>query len=53
MLDLKDVRLPALLLDPAKIDSVVLRRLVEEVQAGSTSPAACYDRIHNRHNRGR
>lgn len=52
MLDLKDVRLPAFLLDPAKIDSVVLRRLVEEVQAGDVA-AACYDRIHNRHNRGR
>ena len=47
----RDVRLDALLLDPAKIGSVALRRLVEEVRTNRTPPVGFYDRVHNRHNR--
>jgi len=46
-----DVRLDALLLDPEKLGSVTLRRLVEEVKRGHTMPGSAYDRVHNRHNR--
>lgn len=46
-----------LTIDPATIDSIVLQRLIREVQQGHdahgglTIPRA-YDRVHNRHNRG-
>jgi hypothetical protein len=45
-----DIRLNALLIDPAAIGSVALRRLVEEVRHEHYRPGA-YDRVHNRHNR--
>lgn len=44
-----------LVVDSKKIDSVTLRRLIEEVETEAierTAPAM-YNRIHNRHNRGR
>jgi hypothetical protein len=51
-LAVNDVRLSALLLDPARIDSVALRRLVDEVRNDSArSGGGNYDRVHNRHNR--
>lgn len=51
-LPLNDVRLSAVLLDPARIDSVALRRLVGEVRNDSTMQGGGnYDRVHNRHNR--
>lgn len=51
MLDEKE--LPAdLTLDLEKIDGVTLHRLIEEVKTERTTPAM-YNRIHNRHNRGR
>ncbi len=46
-----DVRLAALLIDPATIDSVALRRIVEEVRNPAPSGHGAYDRVHNRHNR--
>lgn len=52
LLPLDDVRLSPILLDPTCIDSVALRKLVEEVR--NDSPRAGgghYDRVHNRHNR--
>lgn len=39
--------------DPAAVKSPALRRLIEEVRHGEESPATGYNRIHNRHNRGR
>lgn len=38
--------------DPKTINSVVLRRLIEEVKIEETTPRI-YDRWHNRHNRSR
>lgn len=35
------------------IKSAVLRRLVEEVRIEKAQPSTKYNRIHNRHNRGR
>ena len=35
----------------AKIDSVVLSRLIEEVRNEDSNIARSYDRTHNRHNR--
>lgn len=46
-----DVRISALLIDPATISSVALRRLVEEVRNETPRRRDMYDRIHNRHNR--
>ena len=48
-----DIRLASILLDPSRMDSVALRRLVEEVRNDSPSAGAhgSYDRVHNRHNR--
>lgn len=36
-----------------EIPSPVLRRLIEEVRTESVKPTASYNRVHNRHNRGR
>ncbi len=41
------------ILDPKKIPSAVLRRLIEEVRAEKIESATTYNRTHNRHNRGR
>jgi len=38
---------------PAKQLSPVLARLVEEVRNNKTTKRPSYDRVHNRHNRGR
>jgi hypothetical protein len=39
--------------DTSKISSAVLARLIEEVRNEKLSAAHVYDRVHNRHNRGR
>jgi len=39
--------------DTSKISSAVLARLIEEVRSEKSSTAHVYDRVHNRHNRGR
>jgi hypothetical protein len=44
----KDPRLEIKLAD---IDSVALRRLIEEVRAGGAHPLSSYNRIYHRHNR--
>lgn len=38
-------------IDLEKVDSVTLRRLIEEVRMGVPSAFGGYDRIYNRHNR--
>ena len=46
--------LPELLeVDPDKISSPVLARLIEEVRMEESSTTRAYNRTHNRHNRGR
>ena len=51
-LPISDIRLSPVLLDPSRIGSVALRRLVEEVRNDSPrSDGGHYDRVHNRHNR--
>lgn len=44
-------RRPADEIDLDKVDSVILRRLIEEVRNDVPSPFGGYDRIYNRHNR--
>ena len=39
--------------DTGKLSSVTLARLIEEVRNEEISTAHTYDRVHNRHNRGR
>lgn len=39
--------------DIRTLSSVVLARLIEEVRAEKSSTPRLYDRVHNRHNRGR
>ena len=39
--------------DTATLSSVTLARLIEEVRNEETSTMHLYDRVHNRHNRGR
>jgi len=39
--------------DTSKISSAVLARLIEEVRNEKPSTTYVYDRVHNRHNRGR
>ena len=39
--------------DISKISSAVLARLIEEVRNEKSSTTHVYDRVHNRHNRGR
>ena len=39
--------------DAEEISSVVLKRLIEEVRTEKLEPATAYNRVHNRHNRGR
>lgn len=39
--------------DISKISSAVLARLIEEVREEKSSTPHVYDRVHNRHNRGR
>ena len=39
--------------DTSKISSAVLARLIEEVRNEELLPTHVYDRVHNRHNRGR
>lgn len=39
--------------DTGKLSSATLARLIEEVRNEETSTAHTYDRVHNRHNRGR
>ncbi len=40
-------------LDVSKVPSTVLARLIEEVRNEEGVSARAYDRVHNRHNRGR
>jgi len=40
-------------IDTSKIPSAVLARLIEEVRNEKPSTTHVYDRVHNRHNRGR
>jgi len=40
-------------IDTSKIPSAVLARLIEEVRHEKPSTTHVYDRVHNRHNRGR
>lgn len=48
------VSLPDVLsLDPAQLSSVVLQRLVTDLQQEQAAAPRAYDRGHNRHNRGR
>lgn len=42
-----------LIIERKNIDSVVLRRLIEEVRDEKQGKPTAYNRIHNRHNRGR
>ena len=39
--------------DTSKLSSPALARLIEEVRNEETSTTHAYDRVHNRHNRGR
>ena len=39
--------------DTSKLPSAVLARLIEEVRNEEASTTRAYDRVHNRHNRGR
>lgn len=39
-------------IDPATVQSAVLRRLIAEVQQEQGEVTRAYDRVHNRHNRG-
>ena len=39
--------------DTSKLSSPALARLIEEIRNEETSPIHAYDRVHNRHNRGR
>ncbi len=41
------------IVDVEEIPSAVLKRLIEEVRSETLDPAAAYNRVHNRHNRGR
>ena len=41
----------ALLIDLSKIESVALRRLIEEVQNNGAGTRTLYDRTYHRHNR--
>jgi len=36
-----------------QLPSTVLKRLIEEVRVEKTGATTAYDRMHNRHNRGR
>ena len=46
--------IPELLeVDTSKIASAVLARLIEEVRNEKRPSTPVYDRVHNRHNRGR
>jgi hypothetical protein len=38
-------------IDLDKIDSVALRRLIEEVRSGVVTQRGAYDRVYHRHNR--
>lgn len=43
-------------IDPGAIKSPALRRLIEDIREqtdSDTSPPQAYNRVHNRHNRGR
>ncbi len=40
-------------LDVSKVPSTVLARLIEEVRTEEGVSTRAYDRVHNRHNRGR
>ena len=45
---------PVLLeVDTSELSSVTLARLIEEVRNEQTTTMHPYDRVHNRHNRGR
>ena len=41
------------ILEVEKISSTVLKRLIEEVRTEKLEPTTAYNRVHNRHNRGR
>ena len=34
-----------------QVDSVALRRVIEQVRSGQAAPTTSYSRMHNRHNR--
>jgi len=40
-------------IDASKVESSVLRRLIEEVKYEDQNNIAAYNRLHNRHNRSR
>lgn len=42
-----------LIIERKNIGSVVLRRIIEEVREEKLGKPTAYNRIHNRHNRGR
>ena len=42
-----------LVIDPTKMDSAVLARLLDEVKVEGENRLTAYNRTHNRHNRGR
>ena len=37
----------------SEVSSAVLRRIIEEVKVENSASNATYNRVHNRHNRGR
>lgn len=41
------------IVDVEEIPSAVLKRLIKEVRAETLDSATAYNRVHNRHNRGR
>ena len=47
------IRTDLLEVDISKLSSPALARLIEEVRNEEASPTHAYDRVHNRHNRGR
>ena len=41
-------------IDPEEVASPALKRLIQDIQAATPTPnATAYNRMHNRHNRGR
>lgn len=42
-----------LIIDPAKMDNAVLKRLIGEIDFEKANRLHAYNRTHNRHNRGR
>lgn len=51
--DIQQTKSASLAIELEKIPSVVLQRLIEEVQYERENNIQAYNRTHNRHNRGR